>query len=223
MAWNYHVYSSNSLEYDTPTQGVNQPIDCPSSPVYLDIYRSANHDCLSRIGEGEKGYHLIRDPRDVIISNYWSWKVSHKNNSDNILRNRAILNELDVKQGILYLIQQRLVPYLQQIEDWPLDYSPLLLPLRYENLNADLKSSLYQILEFLGLEARHSILDDMATKFTFEAMAKRKPGEEDVSAHRRKGIAGDWKNYFDADISAAFKETYGDIVERLGYEESGEW
>jgi hypothetical protein len=37
-------------------------------------------------------------------------------------------------------------------------------------------------------------------------------------SHYRKGTAGDWRNHFDADISAAFTAATGNLVELLGYE-----
>jgi hypothetical protein len=37
----------------------------------------------------------------------------------------------------------------------------------------------------------------------------RKAGEEDIFAHERKGVSGDWRNHFTARLSARFDELYG--------------
>ena len=51
----------------------------------------------------------------------------------------------------------------------------------------------------------------------------RKQGEEDVKSHYRKGVAGDWVNYFDEKHRRAFKEKYNDLLIKLGYETTSDW
>jgi hypothetical protein len=35
--------------------------------------------------------------------------------------------------------------------------------------------------------------------------------------HYRKGVAGDWRNYFDPPLRAYFREVTGDLLDALGY------
>ena len=51
----------------------------------------------------------------------------------------------------------------------------------------------------------------------------RKEGEENVSSHYRKGVAGDWKNHFKPEHVERFKELYGELLLKLGYEQAPEW
>ena len=53
--------------------------------------------------------------------------------------------------------------------------------------------------------------------------AGRKEGEEDVTSHYRKGVAGDWRNHFTQAHVDEFKTRYGDLLVRLGYEQSADW
>jgi hypothetical protein len=58
----------------------------------------------------------------------------------------------------------------------------------------------------------------------FAAKAKgRRAGEENVQSHYRKGVAGDWINHFTPEHVEAFKERFGDLVQRLGYETEDDW
>jgi hypothetical protein len=51
----------------------------------------------------------------------------------------------------------------------------------------------------------------------------RKKGQEDVNSHYRKGTPGDWKNHFSAEHIRQFKDQYGDLLIKLGYESSPDW
>lgn len=51
----------------------------------------------------------------------------------------------------------------------------------------------------------------------------RAPGTEDVFAHQRKGIAGDWKNYFTSQIKDEFKKRFGNPLIQTGYENDTNW
>jgi Sulfotransferase domain len=35
--------------------------------------------------------------------------------------------------------------------------------------------------------------------------------------HYRKGVAGDWQNYFDSSLRRHFREVTGDLLDVLGY------
>jgi Sulfotransferase domain len=45
----------------------------------------------------------------------------------------------------------------------------------------------------------------------------REAGVEDRHDHYRKGVAGDWRNYFDPSLRAYFREVTGDLLDALGY------
>ncbi len=58
---------------------------------------------------------------------------------------------------------------------------------------------------------------------TFEVVTGRKQGEEDITAHQRKGIVGDWKNYFSDRVKDEFKKRFGDVLIQTGYEQDLNW
>lgn len=51
----------------------------------------------------------------------------------------------------------------------------------------------------------------------------RKKGQEDVNSHYRKGTPGDWKNHFSPEHIRHFKDQFGDLLIKLGYESSPDW
>lgn len=65
----------------------------------------------------------------------------------------------------------------------------------------------------------HGYIPMTLEHFTFAKMSgsDRKPGDVDEMNHYRKGVPGDWRNYFTDRHVKAFRQRYGDLVERLGY------
>jgi lipopolysaccharide transport system ATP-binding protein len=51
----------------------------------------------------------------------------------------------------------------------------------------------------------------------------RSKGTEDQESHYRKGVAGDWRNYFTPKVTDAFKKRFGDILIAAGYENDQNW
>jgi Sulfotransferase domain len=48
-------------------------------------------------------------------------------------------------------------------------------------------------------------------------------GVEDVRSHERRGVAGDWRNYFTDRVTRAFKARFGDLLVAAGYEKDLQW
>jgi hypothetical protein len=42
-------------------------------------------------------------------------------------------------------------------------------------------------------------------------------------SHRRKGIVGDWRNYFTEELKVQFKALYGNVLIETGYEKNLDW
>ena len=61
-----------------------------------------------------------------------------------------------------------------------------------------------------------------AQRFEARTMGRER-GVEDVTSHFRKGMAGDWINHFTREHTEAFHAHFGDLLIRLGYEESSDW
>ena len=54
-------------------------------------------------------------------------------------------------------------------------------------------------------------------------MSGRPPGEEDPTAKARKGIVGDWKNYFTLADGELFDALAGEQMAAAGYEQNSDW
>lgn len=169
----------------------------------------------------ELAFNLIRDPRDALVSGYWSWRNSHKNNDRSILRARDALRSRNTEEGLVYMLDH--LTLLSDLEGWPIDEVPNILDVRYEDMLQDTQAEMTRIFEHLEIEPRHGEIQRIVSNNSFEMITGRKPGEEDVSHHFRKGIAGDWKNAFTPRVAEAFRDRFQHDLVRLGYETDDAW
>lgn len=161
----------------------------------------------------------VRDPKDAIVSQYFSWRNSHKNNSEGVLAWRERLLTMSPRDGIEALIEARSVPYLTHAARWSsaLRERSNVHLLKYEDLLQDFAGVLRPVLDKLELDITDEQLDAIYNSTRFEAKVKRRPGEEDQSSHYRKGVAGDSANYFDAELDRVFNDAFGEVAEMFGY------
>ena len=92
--------------------------------------------------------------------------------------------------------------------------------LRYEKLKEETVGVMQGIFSFLGADSERAKTEACVAAAAFSKLSGgRSPGEEDTSSFYRKGVAGDWRNYFDAKTSAAFCRATNGLMKELGYEE----
>lgn len=97
------------------------------------------------------------------------------------------------------------------------------LLVRYEELVADEFGVFVQIMDYCNIRVPPNHLRRVVAHNSFAAMTGRNAGDEDIMAHQRKGIVGDWRNYFTDTIKAEFKEQFGQTLIITGYETDLNW
>lgn len=171
----------------------------------------------------QKSVHVIRDPRDAVISQYWSWKISHKNNDERILAAREYLQGVGVVEGLSFMVDNLLMA--EQLEDW--DFSefdcPESLVVTYERMSEDFPHTLRSFLSHLDLPRSVSCAQKIAKKTSFEALAGHARGVEDRNKHLRKGLPGEWKSVFTAELKRRFADRHQILLEQLRYESDTAW
>ena len=96
---------------------------------------------------------------------------------------------------------------------------------KFEELISDPQRMFLQIfVDHCGIDIDEDQLHEALQRNSFERLSGgRRTGVEDRHNHFRKGIAGDWKNHFSAEINDAFKRRYGELLIETGYEEDLNW
>lgn len=199
--------------------GINHPVDIGAENT-MCIYRTAARNDFDRMqADGEPVVLCVRDPKDVLVSQYFSWLKSHRNNTEDLLATREQLEKLSQQDGLKLLIEQDKIMMCRLVMNWQdIIATPRAHLVKYEDLKSDFHATMSAAGAHLGLPLSKAYLDTLQDKYSFESRAGRTAGTEDSGGHYRKGVAGDWVNYFDADLSAVFNERYGPVCDILGYE-----
>lgn len=208
-----------------------------------------------------KAFHVVRDPRDIIVSAYFSHRNSHPTEGLPHLQAHRERLQAAPKDEALFLEMDFSSQEMEDLRTWNYDH-PDILEVRMEELTAHPYEGFLEIFEFLErmrwesayrmpqkvrtfldtarnrLSRRKPWLDPLRRPISvtgdmllgrvydhrFEKKAGgRAKGKENKDSHYRKGVAGDWANHFTPAHVDAFKERFGNLVVRLGYEETNDW
>lgn len=176
-----------------------------------------------------KAFFVMRDPRDFLISWYQSVRYSHPLNPY-IKEQRKILKKMSDREAVTYLISTIFDKHNVQYNAMKNWYSEgkkdeFVLLLRYEDLISPAGPDFFaELFDFFQVDIKKEQLDKLLGKYSFRKLSGgREPGEENRKKHYRKGISGDWKNYFSPEHKDAFREAAGEILADLEYETNSHW
>jgi len=165
-----------------------------------------------------RAFFVLRDPRDVVVSSYFSTRNSHTPMGD-VPEVRKVLRDLPLKEGLLYVINQLTEKgTFRALRSWataPPDEAVMLV--RYEDLTGEQQAAeVDRLLRHSGIHLPPGQLTDLLSRYSFSRMRGDQKAAGTIS-HYRKGRPGDWRHHFDDDICEAFTAATGDLVDLLGY------
>lgn len=150
-----HFHSVKMFDFDLSETIKDHKLDFFS-------YTNAEFKQVKPLLDKIRGYHLIRDPRDVVVSAYFSHLYSHSTRVwPELSEHRQELQSLSKEDGLLLTIESidsiqldgANLNALKSLSDW--DYScPNILTIRFEDLIVNPYNLILDIVDFLG------ILDD---------------------------------------------------------------
>ncbi|MGK7955891.1 MAG: sulfotransferase domain-containing protein [Crocosphaera sp.] len=248
-----HAYSAEKFKHNFESFLKEKELDIFS-------YTNAKYEYVKDFNHF-RGFHVIRDPRDIVVSAYYSHLYSHPvDNYDDLKKEREILQKMSKDEGLIQEMEfnQRV---FDDMENWNYTQDNV-MEIKLEDLSQDSYGNFVDIFRFLGIisESRptyqerwnhllaitsrttqtklfgNPVVDvslkkipyEIALGIIYENRFQRKTkgrnvGEEDVKSHYRKGVAGDWKNHFNDEHIKLFKNKYGRLLIKLGYEKDENW
>jgi len=179
-----------------------------------------SHSLPPDVARTVKFVTIVRDPRDVIVSaSFYLANLDIKYGG--LGEKFAELNEVDRVLGVIreggFLISR--------LEKWY--QNPFAHKVRYENLQNNPIDELRRVGDYVGVRFKAKTARRAIHKNSFQKQSGRVPGHEKKDEFLRKGITGDWKNYFDEDCISAFKTVqdgqWNKLLIKMGYEENLNW
>jgi hypothetical protein len=190
--------------------------------IYPTVYASRQQLDRIALPDGARRFVVIRDLRDTLVSAYVSFKNSHPVLDAYFSNLREALSTLDEDEGFLYLMDNWLFACAVIQLSWIEAGEPVL---KYEDmLTRDVELMESALIDRCGMDVSRERLREVVLANRFDRLtAGRKRGQEDVTAHERKGVAGDWRSHFSPRVRDAFKARYGSVLIATGYERTLDW
>lgn len=188
------------------------------------------------------GSHIIRDPRDLLVSgyNYHKWCTENwvLEPLSGPMQNYLRLKDLNIKSDISGFSYQELLNYVDQETGLTIElnhraesfrYMKLwnyknrrIMELRYEQIMGN------EIEVFTRLFRHYKFNKELTSKslefvkmYSFEN--QKKQGYTGEKQHLSKGNIGQWRDSFSPAFKDLFKERHQGLLVKLGYENDDNW
>ena len=167
--------------------------------------------------------HVFRNSRDVCVSQYHHWKIFKGFNGNFDLWSQIFLKGY----GGYYS------PYWKHVKSYYTSQYRNTMFLIYEDMKRDIKKSISALCTFLGCkqysEEEKALLEQHLSFQNFQqtpALNKQRAvklfdeigwsNQDEGNAFVRKGIVGDWMNYFSDDMSRQFQRKDAELSHSIG-------
>jgi hypothetical protein len=161
-------------------------------------------DLLHRLFPTAKILHIVRDPRDVAVS-----RMAHSHRA-------GYLGALTPGEDHYRQTLEGAVNYWNQavtaVDDFARAHPGLVYEVRYRDLHADPIGETEKLFAFLGAPTDRILVERVTAATSFQTLAGRPAGEEDLASFLRKGVPDDWKSRLDADAERLIWDRCGDLM-----------
>ena len=162
---------------------------------------------------------LVRDPRDAIVSQFFTVAFNHKippkndHNSygirESLLNRRKLVRNQSIDEYVIENatgLQNTIKAYTNFID------SPNILVFRYEDILMNKRSWIQEIANFLELELSEKMLQNILNNVDIV------PQQENPKNFIRKAIPGDYNDKLQPETIEQLNEVFADVLERFNYQ-----
>ena len=178
---------------------------------------------LPKMGQ-YRGVHIMRDPRDMIVSGYHYHKWTHEEwvhrpDEDGVSYQQK-LNRANKTDGLFMEIDHFIFFYRSTLENWDMD-DPNILEVPYHTLMSDDRDQEYdKIFKHLGLSDDDlTLATDLMRLFEAKSRTGRKSGKVAAKNHLRSGKSGQWRAELEPAHLDYIEKELGHVLRKFGYPE----
>ncbi len=178
--------------------------------------------------ENYVGSHMIRDPRDIIVSGYfyhlWTQEAwVHVVRPEWGMTYQEKINSMSKDEGMMFEMKNMGAVTIERMRVWNYN-NPKMLEIRYEDLILNPDEIFARLFHHWGVvpEWMDQCME-VSRRHHMTAKTGRKLGEVDPKSHMRSGEPGQWRLHFTEEHKEYFKEKFGETLIALGYEKNNDW
>jgi len=169
---------------------------------------------------------MLRDPRDVMVSFYFFEKFFLKNFS--LINNYSDGSKFKIEEEIEQYIRVKTenstlsTPGFNYIDFWNFyKNNNDVMFIKYEDLKKDTFNVVKKALNYIeNTNVSNITIEKVIKENNIHKMKKKDKRNE---GFYRKGIIGDWQNYFTDNAKDYFKLKYSNMLVEMGYEKDNNW
>lgn len=160
--------------------------------------------------------YVFRDPRDIVVSAYFSGMKSHRVILD-LASHREFLQGMPIEDGLLYIIKNA-ETYFRDMASWVGVPDENVASWRLEDIGADPAGTVGGILAHCGIVLSEAELDTVLAETSREALQRKDLANREAGAqsHYRVHQQG-FRDLFGPQHYAAIEKVVPGLIERLGY------
>lgn len=164
---------------------------------------------------------MVRDPRDILVSGYYSIAYSHAlpdkqgNKYERFVEKRAKVRESTIDEYVL-AESDKVYDILQRYKTLLIGKYPNAYVTKYEEMISNFRGWLDNLLDYCEMIIRHDFL-----KVLSEENERLRPKDEDIYRHIRKGKSGDYKEKLKQETIECLNTKFSQILETFGYKLDG--
>jgi hypothetical protein len=138
-------------------------------------YSNANYQYVKEINRPFNGFHVIRDPRDIIVSSYYSSLNSHPTDQwPELISHRKKLQQVTRDEG-LFLEMDFIQDVMENLSTWNYQ-QPNVLELRFEDITIAPYQAFLDIFQFLACLDEEKMTLQKRLSYLFVSLIRRKLG-----------------------------------------------
>ena len=167
--------------------------------------------------EKYRAFLIIRDPRDILVSQYYSHAYSHAIPSKNgnkyeiFVKTSLHTRSISIDEYVIAESDKTLKIFLRY-QTLMLDVYPEVCVLSYEEMTENFPNWLDKLLACCELEVSHSLKNKL-----IEENQRSRPIQENIHSHVRQGKAGDYKNKLKPETIRYLDEKFAPVLNAFGY------
>ncbi len=215
--WFRKIFEEISFVYGLTFSAAWQASFDPKADIIFD-----HHSYLKQANTNLRGVHIIRDPRDIIVSGYyyhlWTKEVwAHQPIAEFSGKTyQEKLNSVSKEEGLTLEIE-RCRFLFDRMQRWNYD-NPQFMELKYEDVISNDLEVFREVFTFFDWK---SSFVDQALKIvernSFKNATNREVGQKKKGDHLRSGKPGEWKGELSSKHLHEINIRYPNVIKKLGY------